>query len=175
MATKIEVNHQAVTEALNKLAGRLGRMRPFLLDVGEGLTERTKQRFSSAKAPDGTPWADNSAATLARYIQSRGGVSKKTGNLNAKGRAMAASKKPLQGKSGQLANQIFYDADEDSVTHGSSMIYAAMMHHGGQKSEFPHLWGDIPSRRFMPLTAAGQLDPTEADWIVERLSEYLTE
>lgn len=175
MATKIEVIHQGVTDALNKLSGRLGSMRPYLLDVGEGLTERTKQRFSTAKAPDGTPWAANSAVTLARYIQSRGGISKKTGKLNAKGRAMEKSKKPLQGQSGQLAQQIFYDADEDSVTESSSMIYAAIMQHGGKKSDFPHLWGDIPARPFMPITKAGQLDPTEAEWIVERLSEYLTE
>ncbi len=35
---------------------------------------------------------------------------------------------------------------------GSPMEYAAMQQFSGKKSEFPHLWGDIPARPFLGIS-----------------------
>jgi phage gpG-like protein len=175
MASIIEIHHQSTTDALERLAARLTHIQPYLAALGEDMAERTKQRFATTTAPDGSTWAANSPVTLARYIMSRGGASKKTGKVLAKGRALAAAKKPLQGKTGDLARQIFYQADEDQMSLGSSMIYAAMQQFGGSRARFPNLWGDIPSRRFLPITLAGELEQSEADWMVEQLQSYLAE
>ena len=34
------------------------------------------------------------------------------------------------------------------------MAYAAMQQFGGTKSQFPHLWGDIPARPFLGISTA---------------------
>lgn len=175
MASIIEINNQAVNDALAQLAARVGNLHPYLAALGEDMQERTKQRFVTTTAPDGSTWAANSPVTLARYIMSRGGVSKKTGKMLKKGRELAAAKKPLQGKNRDLAKEIYYQADEEHMTLGSTMIYAAMQQFGGSRAQFPQLWGDIPSRRFLPLTLAGELEPAEADWMVEQLQSYLAQ
>ncbi|WP_050408739.1 phage virion morphogenesis protein [Massilia sp. NR 4-1] len=173
MTSTIEVRHEEVGAALVRIQERLDDMKPVLQGIGEDIVARTKRRFATATAPDGTAWRPNTAATIINYIASRGGLSKKTGKINAKGQALAISKKPLQGASGDLARQIFYSADATSVTAGSSMIYAAMQHFGGAKSNFPDLWGDIPARAILPVTAAGELYQGEADAILSMLQDYL--
>lgn len=169
----IQVTDREVIAALARLQERLGNFDPLLRAIGEDLVARTKQRFATATAPDGTAWRANSPATIQNYIRSRGGFSKKTGKLLAKGEKLQASKKPLQGTSGDLARQIHYQVANGELTMGSSMIYAAMQHFGGKKSRFAHLWGDIPAREFLPITAAGELYPSEATAIVGMLREYL--
>jgi len=141
--------------------------------IGEALVARSKQRFATATAPDGSPWRANSAVTIQNYIRSRGGFSKKTGKLLAKGEKLQASKKPLQGTSGDLARQLHYQVANGELLMGASMIYAAMQHFGGKKSRFANLWGDITAREFLPITAVGDLYPSEATTIIGRLKEYL--
>jgi phage gpG-like protein len=65
-AFTITVDDAAVQAVLHKLASRAGGLTPVLQVVGEGMIERTKRRFETGTAPDGTPWKPNSAATLAR-------------------------------------------------------------------------------------------------------------
>lgn len=173
MATTIEISHQAVSAELARLINQVEHVGQVLAPIGEDIVERAKQRFATSTSPDGARWKSNAQATLMHYIQSKGGFSKKTGKLLGKGRTLAANKKPLQGLTGSLARQIFYSASDEQLTVGSSMIYAAMQHFGGTKSQFPHLWGDIPARQFLPITAAGELHPAEADKIIEQLRRYL--
>lgn len=175
MATIIEIQHQTLQAALAQLTTRIEHPAPFYAMVGEDAVERIKQRFASTTGPDGARWKANTMATIVNYIRSKGGFSRKTGKLLAKGQVLAASKRTLQGQSGDLARQIFFDQSESEVTFGSSMIYAAMQQYGGAKARFPHLWGDIPSRQFMPITADGELYPAEADLILGQLQEYLME
>ncbi|MYM80547.1 hypothetical protein GTP44_01050 [Duganella sp. FT50W] len=169
----ITVSNQAFNDALTHLAARLDDMQPVLQGIGEDQVDRIKQRFATATAPDGAKWKPNSQATLVNYIASRGGFSKKTGKVSAKGRTLAISKRPLQGASGDLARQIFYVASASELVVGSSMIYAAMQHYGGTKAQFPHLWGDIPARPFLPVTPAGELYPQDVEFIVTSLRDYL--
>ncbi|MNT61306.1 hypothetical protein D3C72_1989410 [compost metagenome] len=48
-----------------------------------------------------------------------------------------------------------------------------MMHFGGDKSEFPHLWGDIPSRPFLPMDAEGVIQPEAEAAILELALHHL--
>ncbi len=174
MPTVIAINNSAVNALLESLQQRTSDLSPVLMAIGEDIMERTKQRFSTATAPDGSPWAANSQVTLMRYLAKRGGFSKKTGKINAKGQQLAVGKKPLTGESGDLARQFVVSANEQGVTVGSTMIYAAMQQFGGTKSQFPKLWGDIPARPFLPVMSNGNLYPQEETQIVTMLQDYLS-
>lgn len=49
------------------------------------------------------------------------------------------------------------------------MKYAAIQQFGGTKAQFPHLWGDIPARPFLPITPAGTLYPADREKILAAL------
>lgn len=175
MSKAIEVRSTALSALLTALHDRVNDMAPLLMATGDDLIEGTKQRFASATGPDGSPWKANSQTTLEAYIMQRGGLSKKTGKITAKGQMLATSKRPLQGHSGDLARQFSSQVTSGTtLLVGSSMIYAAMQQYGGTKAQFPHLWGDIPARPFFPLRPDGSLYPQEEAKLVDRLRQYLT-
>lgn len=173
MASIIEVQSQALNSALAQLVYRIGHAGAALGPIGQDMAERAKRRFVTATGPDGARWAANAQSTLMNYIKSKSGFSRKTGKILSKGRALAMAKRPLQGVSGDLARQLFYQVDDDSMTFGSSMIYAAMQQFGGSKSRFGHLWGDIPARPFLPITPQGTLYPADEELVIDQLSQYL--
>lgn len=193
----IEVSSGPLRTLLNQLRDKVENMEPLLRATGEDVVEGIKERFGTATAPDGTPWQKNSPATMAAYIMARGGTagataknspvtmaayvmtrggkSMTTAKTIAKGAKLGASKRPLQGLSGSLAQQFFYDVKGgNELTIYSSMQYAWMQHFGGSKSQFPNLWGDIPARPFFPIRPDGTLYPLEEVKIVDRLRQYLT-
>lgn len=43
-----------------------------------------------------------------------------------------------------------------------------MMHHGGTKAAFPHLWGDIPARPFLGVSAEDEVN------ITAQIADYLS-
>lgn len=163
----IQILTGSADQALQGLLTAMDNMEPALREIGEELTDSTRQRFVSTQAPDGTPWAPNSATTLERYGLTFGkSLRKKDGTLNAKGEKRLASKKPLTGETRMLGERIDYLLSQpDAVTIGSPMVYAAMQHYGGTKAEFPHLWGDIPAR---PIFGLSQADEVTVDDILVR-------
>ncbi len=152
-AFTITVDDAQVLAALQRLRARTDNLAPVLKAIGEDLVESTKQRFGSSTAPDGTPWAPNSQVTISRYLGLSRGNFKKDGSLSKKGEARQSSKKPLTGETGALAGQIHYQVTGNVLEVGSSMEYAAMQQFGGKKADFPNLWGDIPARPFLGLSA----------------------
>jgi phage virion morphogenesis protein len=170
----IEVDSAPVLNALNRLLQAGQDVSPILRAIGEDITTRAKLRFRTTTAPDGAAWAANKPSTIEAYVKAKGGYSKKTGKLLKKGALLQSGKKPLQGLSGDLARQIFATVDGNALTVGVSPIYAAMQQFGGKKSEFPHLWGDIPARPFLPVTQDGKFYPEEERWILARLGMYLS-
>jgi len=68
---------------------------------------------------------------------------------------------------GYLRDQIDFNVTGNVLEVGSTMEYAAMQQFGGRKSEFPHLWGDIPARPFLGLSAGDVAD------IEQTVSDYL--
>ncbi len=176
MATLITVNSSAVSVLLNQLQQQVGNVSPVLMAIGEDMVERTKQRFATATGPDGVRWRPNTQVTIIRYLQQHGGFSKKTGKILAKGQKLAIGKRPLQGLSGSLANQIYsaVTGNGDDLVVSSTMRYAAMQQFGGTRSQFPNLWGNIPARPFFPIQPDGTLYPAEEELILERLRQYLS-
>lgn len=166
-AFTITVDDAEVLAALRRLRSRTDDLGPVLKAIGEDLVASTQQRFATATAPDGTPWAANSEVTISRYLGLSRANFKKDGSLSKKGEARSAGKKPLTGESGQLRQQIHYRVDGNVLEVGSSMEYAAMQQLGGKKAEFPNLWGDIPARPFLGLSAAdrGDIEQTITDYL----------
>lgn len=63
--------------------------------------------------------------------------------------------------SSALARGVTTDSDDVGawIGVGDDVPQAAMMHFGGKKDRFPHLWGDIPARPYLPMDADGKLQP----------------
>ena len=131
---EITISTAALDRALTHLEQAGRNLSPAFKDIGEALINSTRERFEEGKGPDGTRWRDNRPVTLAR----------KKGN------------KPLTGETGLLSTEIHYEADPRYVRVGSNKEYAAMQQFGGKKSEFPHLWGDIPARPFIGVSKANE-------------------
>lgn len=164
----IHVDDKQVLDMLGELSRRCINLQPAMKEIGEDIVVSTKRRFASATSPDGTPWEANSQVTVERYLGVFAGSHKKDGSLSKRGAARSAAKKPLTGESKSLQTTINYQLDGNSgVRIGSPMVYAAMQQFGGTKSQFPHLWGDIPARPFL-----GVSDTDRAN-ILEIVSSYL--
>ncbi len=163
----IAVEDEQVVAALQRLRARTDNLGPVLKAIGEDLVESTKQRFATGAGPDGTPWAANSAVTISRYLGLTKGNTKKDGSLSKKGAARLGAKKPLTGETSALGQQIHYQVSGNVLEVGSTMEYAAMQQFGGRKADFPNLWGDIPARPFLGLSAGDVAD------IEQTVSDYL--
>lgn len=174
-AFSVEVIDNQVHESLRKLMGRVNNMQPFMQSLAEGITERTKHRFDTSTAPDGTPWAPNSAATLQMVAERLAGSKsnrKKDGSLNAKGARALASKKPLI-DSHFLSQNIVPASTADALAVTATAAYAAIQQWGGKAGR--GLKVTIPSRRFMPVQSDGSLDRQESELILAEINDYLLE
>ena len=151
----IEINDALISAALASAISQLGDMTNVMEQVALTMRDQTKDRFGEHQAPDGTPWAARSAATLAAYDRR----AKKVGGLGAWGGILRYG--------GQLSGNIASASGPDFAEVTSPEPYAAMMQFGGTKAAFPHLWGDIPARPFFGLS-----DENETD-ILDTISEAL--
>ena len=128
---EVKMNSERVQRAIDRLVANVKNLRPAFNEIGEHLIASTRARFDTGTDPDGKKWAANSSVTLARKKGSR----------------------PLIGETKQLMRQLSYQSRPDQLLFGSSMEYAAMHQFGGTKAQFPNLWGDIPARPFLGITA----------------------
>jgi phage virion morphogenesis protein len=166
----IKVADRQVLDTLNQLVNKAQNLRPAFAEIGEDLVDSTKRRFSAATSPDGKAWAANSPVTIARYLGVYSSSFKKDGSLSKAGTARSASKKPLTGETKALQTTINYQLiGETGVNVGSPMVYAAMQQFGGTKSQFPHLWGDIPARPFLGISTADKQN------ILDIIGSYLVD
>ncbi|HAF00392.1 MAG TPA: hypothetical protein DCG63_03770 [Methylophilaceae bacterium] len=168
----IEVQDTEVRALLKRLHATSVNMQPIYQDIGEGIMERTKQRFSTGIGPDGIKWLPNAQATYA-ILANRLGKSSlgKDGRVNKKGASKLANKKPLIGETGNLARQFHVLSTNHSVTIGNSMIYAAIQQFGGQAGRNKKV--TIPARPFLPVMINGQLYPQEQQSILNTLNAHL--
>ena len=154
----ISIEDDEITAALDRISAALENPLPLFQDLGEYLVDSTKKRFPTGRAPDGSVWAPKSPVTIA----AQGG--RRTNRLDTR---------PLFGPSGSLSSTIAYEAFPDQVQWGSPMVYAAMQQFGGTKAAFPHLWGDIPARPFVGLSAEDQTSVLDiiGDYVLDAAGE----
>lgn len=166
---QLNVDDLAVQKGLADKIARLQRPRPLMLSIAEYLAESTRMRFTTARAPDGTPWAPNTQTTMERYIAQRGGYSKKTGKISKRGADLATAKKPLTGATRLLGTQVVYEADDAMLQVGSNRIYARVMQEGADAGSLGGgaPWGDIPERVYLGLSAS------DRSYIVQEVTGYI--
>ncbi|EUB82787.1 phage virion morphogenesis protein [Pseudomonas sp. GM30] len=149
----IELDHQRLQNALRKVEWAVGDLAPLMRSAAAELLSQTEENFESEGRPD---WADLSDVTTERR--------EKSGNWPGQ---------ILQVSSAGLAASVTSAVTDSSALVGSNKPYAAMMHFGGNKSEFPHLWGDIPSRPFLPMDAEGVIQPEAEEAILDLALHHL--
>lgn len=135
----VELNSDRVREALRKVEWAVGNVAPLMRVVAAELAALTEENFEN-QGQGGDPWPALSSVTTER----REAAGTWPGQM-------------LQVSAGGLAASITTQADDSSALVGSNKPYAAMMHFGGEQSEFGHLWGDIPARPYLPMDAQGNL------------------
>jgi phage gpG-like protein len=122
-----------VLQVLGGLIDRLDNPRALLLEIGEEMVERTKQRFDTLIGPDGQPWAANAESTFDAYLRRFNNSRNKDGSLSKTGQARKAGKKPLTGETKALRGTINYQLEgNNAVRIGSPMQYAPFQQYGTQ-------------------------------------------
>lgn len=125
----IQVDNQQVNNALEFVESQLANMQPVFNSIGQALKTNIRLGFADQRSPDGINWAALSPVTVANR------------NNN--------SDVPLN-DTGVLKNSFTVNTGAMFVEVGTNAPQAALMNFGGTKAQFPHLWGDIPARPFMP-------------------------
>jgi phage gpG-like protein len=155
---RIEIDDREVRQAIEDLRLRASNMKQAMHTIGQALTEGSRDRILSGRDWTGQPFAPNSPVTLAR----------KKGN------------KPLIDQKTFVTSRLHYEASADSVTVGSSAVQAAVLQFGAKKGAFGATrrgakipWGDIPARRYFPITMDGQLDDAARSLILDAIRAHL--
>lgn len=169
----ITIRDSGTRAALDRLLAGIQNTEPAMRAIGEYIMELSKRSFEKSASPSGMRWAPNTQTTILRYLNQSGGNTRRDGRLSARGAQRAAGKKPLIGQSKDLSRQFSYVANGNSVTISNTMVYAAMQQFGGTKGQFPHLWGSIPARPFMPVDARGVLDDVATRHAVSAVDAYI--
>lgn len=169
----VTISDSGTLAALQRLISGIENTEPAMRAIGEYIMELSKQSFEKSASPSGVRWAPNTETTILQYLNQSGGNYRRDGRLSAKGVQRAAGKKPLIGASKDLSRQFSYVADANSVTVSNTMVYAAMQQFGGSRAQFPHLWGSIPARPFMPVDANGVLDEVAARHALSAVEDYI--
>lgn len=156
---------EQVNAQLLRLLEHTSDLTPLMSDMGEHMVNSTHNNFETSTSPDGIRWEANSAVTLAAMLGKSDTNS--SGRLNRRGSNRIMSKRPLVANH-TLMQSIHYEAASTGVTIGTNMVYGAMMHYGGTKEEFPHLWGDIPARNYLGASEE------DVKILVDMANNYLT-
>ena len=139
----VAVDSTEVTLALNKMAARLGDMRPAMELIGQAMVTEKDLGFRAQTDPWGNPWAKLSAVTMAKRRGTSAQILRDTGRLQ---------------------NSISASADASSVVVGTNAKYAATHQFGAKQGAYgrtkrggPIPCGDIPRRAMLPLDQSGNI------------------
>jgi len=149
----IELNNQRLQQTLNQIEDDIGDLTPLMQAIAAELASQTEENFEHEGRPE---WPELSDVTTERRA--------KQGHWPGQ---------RLQVSAGGLAASIVTHATDSSAMVGSNKPYAAMMQLGGKQVNFPHLWGDIPARPYLPMDAEGNLQPEANETILELALTHL--
>ena len=126
---------------LDRAADRLTNLTPMFGAIGEYFLDRTRERFSSETAPDGTKWAPLAQATIkSKQRRQQGG---KTRNGGSRARCNAAPNAILK-DTFLLRDTIAYKATSRDVAIGTPQKYGIFHQYGTAR---------MPARPFLGVNA----------------------
>ena len=149
----VQLEHQRLQETLRTIEWAVGDLAPLMRGIAAELASQTEENFEAEGRPD---WQPLSSVTTERR--------EKSGTWPGQ---------MLQVSAAGLAASISTHSDDSSALVGSNKPYAAMMQFGGDKSDFPHLWGDIPGRAYLPMDAEGALQAEAEEAILDLAIDHL--
>lgn len=149
----IELNNQRLQQTLSQIEDAIGDLTPLMQAIAAELASQTEENFEHEGRPE---WPELSDVTIERRA--------KQGHWPGQ---------MLQVSAGGLAASIVTDATDSSAMVGSNKPYAAMMQFGGERADFPQLWGDIPARPFVPVDDDSNLHPEAKVAILELTVTHL--
>lgn len=149
----VELDHQRLQAALRNIEWAVGDLAPLMRGIAAELASQTEENFAEEGRPDWEPLSEVTTERRAKHGNWPGQM--------------------LQVSAAGLAASITTQATDSSALVGSNKPYAAMMQFGGNQSDFPHLWGDIPGRPFLPMDAEGELQPEAEEAILELALSHL--
>ncbi len=150
----VELDHSRLQETLRKVEWAVGDLTLLMKGIAAEMASVTEENLEEQGRPD---WESLSSVTTDRREQS----GTWPGQM-------------LQVSAGGLAASVTTQATDSSALVGSNKPYAAMMHFGGKKADFPHLWGDIPGRPYLPMDVEGKLQPEAEDAILDLALQHLS-
>lgn len=121
-------NAAEVKAAFESLQAKLADLTPVFQDIGEAMLNRTRERFNSQTAPDGTPWAALSPGYKKRKKR---------------------NKDKILTLYGRLRGTLNYRAGPREVRIGTPLIYGATHQFGDQQRH-------IPARPFLGLSQSDE-------------------
>lgn len=155
---QIALDDRELRSALERLRRRVENTGPAMHDIGHALVVGARDRIDAGVDWTGNAFAPNSPLTLARKKDTR----------------------PLIRHGEFKGYRIAFSATNDEVVVFSSAEQAAVLQFGANKGAFgknrrgaPIPWGDIPARRYLPITQEGRLDQAAQSLILEIIREHL--
>lgn len=188
----ITVHDQAVQQALAALAQRVNNPGALLQDIGEGIAQRAKARFTAQAGPDGQAWKPKKKADGRPTLVGPSGdlrrqiVRKVAGNAVEVRATMAYS--AIHQFGGQIERAPFSmrvrhrtDAKgnllRSQIMNGKGLIFAKDTH---SATRVRTRWFEvaahtitIPARPYLPVRADGSLYPAEQAAILAEINEWL--
>lgn len=175
MDISVSIDDRQVQALLDRLAAKVGNMKPTMTRIGVLYERRVLENFANESAPDGSKWTPLAQDTLMMGLGKSKGF-KKNGGLSSRGKRYLTGKKMLWEK-GDLSGSIHFQADAQSVTIGSSgsIPYAAIQQMGGRAGRGKKV--TIPARPYLAMNRGTELELAEVDrqWIMDLIREEMAD
>lgn len=171
---------EAIQTKLGKLAEVTEHTRPIMAEIGNMLTNEIDETFEAEGKPK---WVPLSRTTLRLGYTNMGKSKSKKSHLKSgkisKGFERYINDRKILQKSGRLRDSITKSVAEDSVTVGTNWG-AGSIKGGAAIHQFGGMAGRgrkvrIPARPFMPIDAAGNLEPSLKQAILSYVDKKLEE
>ncbi|MBV4469921.1 phage virion morphogenesis protein [Pseudomonas siliginis] len=149
----IELTSQHLQQTLHHIEDAIGDLTPLMQSIAAELASQTEENFEHEGRPEWPELSDVTTEKRAKHGHWPGQM--------------------LQASAAGLAASITTHATESSAMVGSNKPYAAMMQFGGTQENFPHLWGDIPQRPYLPANSHGSLQHEAEEAILAISLDFL--
>jgi phage virion morphogenesis protein len=149
----LELKDQHLQHTLHQVERAIGDLTPLMQSIAAELAHQTEENFENEGRPEWPELSDTTTERRAKHGHWPGQI--------------------LQVSAAGLAASITTHSTHSSALVGSNKPYAAMMQFGGEQADFPHLWGDIPGRPYLPMDVEGNLQQVTEKAILELTLNHL--